>query len=69
MDDLPLDENGRLDAHWLLFPEGCADSPGGLKVPQSLDLRNLGIAAGELSDALQITDMCPAAVALEQVAL
>ena len=68
LSDLPLDEAGRLASHWLLLPEGCVDSPGGLKgVPERLDLRNIGVAAGDLADALQLTDMCPAAVALEQV--
>lgn len=64
--ELPLDENGHLEHHWLLFPPGCINSPGGLKLAQpELPGRKIGIAEGDLGDMLKITDMCPVAVALE----
>jgi hypothetical protein len=45
----------------LLTPEGCTT----MNVPATIDERAIGVADGELADALKLTDMCPSAVALE----
>jgi len=65
LEQLPLDENGRLADHWLLVPPDCADQPGGLKMPSNLAHRKIGVADGDLAGLLKLEGMCPAAVALE----
>jgi hypothetical protein len=64
--ELPVDENGRLASHWLLFPPDCINTPGGLKLShEELPGRKIGVVEGELGVLLKVTDMCPVAVALE----
>jgi|AntAceMinimDraft_5_1070358.scaffolds.fasta_scaffold231316_1 hypothetical protein len=61
LSELPVDENGRLSTHMLLTPAGCTT----MNVPATIDERTVGVADGELADALKLTDMCPSAIALE----